>query len=408
MRSLIAGTGVKLGTTAHGNAWAHRVLHPNDDSVGGGMAIPDNAQSLTAAIELRHSGVIGSPLGLADNQNWDLQIAELPFLDVPTVFRRKVSGADDWSDWLLMDPGSGAFPPGTFRVQNEIGGPGPAPLDACALLEETTQFRQSFRGITVVMNSNSLTDQGFVTIGQWGVKPSQYSMRPATGQITGEIQEIDALMITDVPDSPDKIINKCPTAGQWEARHGFYMPMRFNDPTHLFQSGDGSEWRVFDAGDTKVVRLGKPIILAPSTNDETAVVDNVFDDMVVQGDAAAVNWNAVTTAGTINMNFGTAIFSGIDKKASFVVKVRYGAEVVAGERMPLAKAMMQTPDKDQVALDAAQEVANRLPLVMEHKYNSLGLIAGLIASAARTALPVIMPWLSGKLSKFFGGGVPAT
>lgn len=389
----------QLGATIAGDAWVRRYLHPNDESASGGMPIPDNSSQSTSVSEIRHSGVLKSPYG--QNFSWDLQILSLPTPDVPTLFRTRKSTELEWTPWGQFDANSGSLLSGYFQTKFRAGDNVPGPVRFPSLLAESSQFRQSFRGITVVMNSNSLSDEGFVTAGQWGVKPENFQFQPADVEFREGVQTIDALLFNDIPGEPDEVVNKCPQAGQWEARRGIYMPMRFSDAVHDFKSGEGSEWETPDSN--IVQQVGKPIILAPPSTDGKV---NQLKYLVWRTKSSTdplENYQAVCTAGPINQGIGCIIFSGINEKASFVIKVRSGLETVADSNSPSGRYSASPPDPDPTAIILADSIGKKLPIVFEHKYNSLGFLGPLIAKAANWVIPTALPWLADKLTGWIKG-----
>lgn len=384
-----------LGTTALGSAWALRALHPCDERTSGGAAIPNLSETESANMEVRHSQILSKPGSIAESGNWDVQIAVLPFADAGIAYRVKSSSVAAWQFWTLLTPTQGNITPGNSLLANGTNpfNPGAAP----ALSLESTGFRQTFRGLTVVMNSSSMTNQGLVTVGQWGVKPDVISLAPVTAGATDTPEPIEHTFISGIPSSPDDIVVACPQAGQWEARKGVYMPMRFQDPQHEYTPATANE--VMVGADMK--KLGMPILLGrPGTDDLLSYLS-----ALVYVDPNSSSFRIYTSAGRVNQNFGTVIFSGIDATTSLAIKLRSGLELTAKGTSGFANFTASADILDQQAIDAVQVISTRLKVAYTHDYNSAGLLLGALATAAKTAIPMLANWVANKIfSK--GSGTP--
>lgn len=382
--------------TEAGRDFFMRALHPNDDSRGGGVFIPDDVTIDRAISEHRPYGVITKPNGL-DTGNWDVQIAILPVADMGPVYRVKASSADatKWSCFQpLPDSTSVRFGQVACAYSSSSTGT-PAKLVALpSLLLQSTQFRQAFKGLTIVLNASSLNDQGYVTAGQWGNKPKEEEAPLWSGVGTPApdyAQTVRCLIFNDVPVDESGIVSACPEAGMWEARRGIYMPMRYEDPTHIFNGGDSSEYQEQDS--TVRQQMGFPICI-PNQSDRWALGNDAVRTGFDTGSSTKPGDNLATTAGNINQSFGLIQFTGLADTASLVCKMRVGLEVVPDHESPDAKYAVKGPPKDQMALDAIVAVSNRLPVVYEHKYNSLGMLLPLIGKVASSVLPTVAPWLA--------------
>lgn len=385
---------MNLGNTALGSLWARRALHPCDESLGGGVAIPDLAQTEACNFETRHSTSITKPLGLGAG-DWDIQLLSPPCPDMSLVYRYKASSAAPtaWSAWIQFAKDQGPILSGLSTLEKDDLSPF-MPGRAPNLLIDTTAFRQAFRGITITMNSASLQNQGMVTFGQWGAKGEIGSFPPSRA-VTPNAEPIEHVVLKDVPTDPDSIIIKCPEACQWNAKFGAYMAMRFVDPTHIYNPGTANQYRSGDP--VKEYTFGMPLLIA--NHDQTP--ENEFDlstsyvyDHI--GVGPEFNRDVRTTSGLINQNIGLFHFVGIDATTNLTVKIRTGLEVVPDSNSIMSAFVQNTPMKDPVALDAVQGIQSKMPIGYEAKYNSLGLILPLIAQAARLVLPALGGFLMNK------------
>lgn len=258
-----------LGRTAEGSFWAMRALHPCDEAAGGSASIPNLSATESANLEVRHANILSYPFTVDTDHpavNWDVQFCVLPYADMAVAYRTKKSNATEWGFWLQYTPAQGNVLTGvsTLGTSSALFDPGTAPT----LSNETTQFRQAFRGATFVLNTASLTNQGLVTAGQWGQKVDTEEMYPVRGvDDTSGLRTASHLVLTDIPTSPDDIVIKCPTAGQWEARKGVYLPMRFNDTVHIYTDSVANMWQ--NTNENTQIPYGGIVSLRDKTSDNT-------------------------------------------------------------------------------------------------------------------------------------------
>jgi hypothetical protein len=377
--------------TPNGKDFFMRALHPNDDTRGGGVMIPDAVTVDRAVSEARLYQTISKPSYITSN-NWDIQLVVLSCIDVPIIYRTRpsgTSGPDSWSLWnAIVD--NNTLSPGVFRL--ESGDTPPAVIKTPQLLLDATQFRQGFRGLTVVLDASAMYNQGFVTAGQWGNKAKEVPIQPSKEPAT-EVKEITHLVFDDVPSEVGEIIQLCPESGQWEARKGIYMPMRFEDPVHEFNGGSENEWYTPASGFTPATyaKSGHIIVLQRAGQPDSYVRNILWSDVD--------NNLAITTAGSVNQAFGSAIFTGIDARANLVLHTRSGLEVEPTANSPAARYTQKNKVEDPCAIKAVTAVSAQLPVVYEHKYNSLGMLLPLIGKVASTVLPTVAPWIASKVGQ---------
>lgn len=387
-----------LGTTADGAYWAIRALHPCDDTRGGGAAIPDLSQTESSNLEYRLDSVIAVPSGV--DENWDCQLLMPPTGEMPCAYRTKASSSSTWSYWTGLNPTGTNIQPGTITLGNGDATAIPStwtpPLQVTdpTLFTQTTAYRATYRGTTVTFNSSSLANQGYVTAGQWATIPELEettllypSAVPPTGWDTDAAHVWQAIALRDVPGDPAGIITRCPEAGQWEARKGIYMPMRFPNPAHQYTTPEGA--LKLTSGST-TTNWGFPVTVYGSGSSGSPYVFRTI---------AGSDYTVWTMGGkSVNLNLGVAIFSGMDKTASLVVKVRSGLEIVPTTASLAADFIGAAPPKDQVALDMVQSVQAQVPLVYESRFNSLGMIVPPLMAAAKAVIPHVAPWLFGRIA----------
>lgn len=404
------------GSTDTGREWFMRAMDPCDKTRAGGAGIPDLTAGQTSNIELRHNQVLAAPAGLPDGTNWDVQFVFLPLIDVPVVYRTRPSTTSSWNDWLQMAPTQGQILSGSIKPYQYLGVNNAQTQDFSipsvpSLQTISTGFRQTFKGVTIVMNSNSLTNQGIVTFAETLKESRLTKIVAVVGDPPTEpakvMEAMDVLAFPDVPSEPDELIQVCGNAGQWEARKGIYAPLKFAQPTHPYNGATGAPIESKTDGQPNITEeCGLPIMLLPVGQD--AAVET-YGKYFVSKLAAPTDTNAefTTSAGTINQTVGTAIFSGLDKKAMLMVKTRTGVELQPEVGNALSLTAVPAPRKDDVALNMVQSVQREMPLVYEHRYNSAGLLLPLIGKVLASIAPTVLPWIGNKLSGLFSRKAPS-
>jgi hypothetical protein len=405
-----------LGSTEQGSAWAYRAFHPNNSMTSRVEGIPDLTAEQSANIEIRHNQVMAAPAGLPANTNWDVMFAVLPLVDCPIAYRTRASTVTEWGPWIQFARDQGQILTGGLKPYIYTLGAETQPLEVTAvptLMDNSKGFRQTFKGLTIVMNSNSLTNQGIVTAGQWLTTARDTAVVPSIGVNEGAApgrlaKPINRLTYIDIPSEPDDIVIQCGEAGQWEAHKGVYMPMRFSEPVHLYNKDGGSPLEYSESGNPDVSEpSGSPVVLVDKGQDLAALN---FQDWIVWRGAPVFSGTApttgtvMTTAGEINQNLGIVCFSGLDPKAMLMVKTRTGCELQPEESSLLISAAQDPPKVDEVALKMVQSAQRELPLVYEHKYNSAGLIIPLLAKALAAVAPTVLPWLGKRIMASFSPG----
>jgi hypothetical protein len=389
-----------LGRTLEGALWARRALHPCDETTGGGAPIPDLSQTESANIESRHFKNIGKELGGA-NDLWDCQFVVLPFVDAVVAYRQKVTSSTVWSYWHLVDLHSGVVKPGLEVIVNSDWSPQGTDngRSVPTLLEQSTSFRQTFKGVTITQNSNSITNQGYVTASQWGAAAALENFVLRFKANNPEPPNMQCHVIRDIPDTPSDIVRNSPKAAAWPSKLGVYMPMRFDQNTHTYNqaAGNGYERPIDETNRLELNTYGYPIILeglADALGEDDFFTQNgvIYEGTPTRDtDGNIQNGKFYTTAGSINQNIGVAIFTGIDPTANLEVKVRTGIEFIPVSGSMMSAFMSDAPLKDQVALDMVQATQTKLQPVYEASFNSAGTIVVAVLGAIAAVAPYIIP-----------------
>jgi hypothetical protein len=388
-----------MGTTLAGRNWAARAAHPCSSSMGGAYPIPDATDTDSVSVELRSTITIGAPAGTTNT--WGGRLVFPPMSDLPAIVQTNHDGGALSQAVPLFDitTTEAAYRPGVFKLGS--GSQEPSYESTPGLYSVATQIRRGHAGCTVFLNANSLTDQGLITAGQYGNKPSQANAKPIlVGYLGLNQSEVTYLNLRDIPRTTEQLVRQCPEAYIAEAREGVYMPFHFNDPTHLWTDGATSEWT--SPGDLNKRNTGQVVTLSDVGQE---VAQNLSSYVTVPG---TLTNEVVTSFGVVNSLTGVVLFEGLDPKATLFIKMQHGIELVAESDSPLAQAQKASPPDDEVARKAVHAVQRELPHAFPHRYNSLGLLAPWIARAAQAVLPAVAPWLynkaSGFLSSIAGGG----
>lgn len=428
----------KLGSTLAGSEWARRALHPCDETRSGGVKIPDSTDQRTAAVEDRHIAVLSGTDFAAEGKNWDIMLAIIPFPDNPIVYRFRESGTSGWSYWHPLAGLNRTYAPGAMQyvtsgnmnldVTDQNNSTIPRLVTVPGLSKEVTGFRHTFKGVTVELDANSLSDQGTVVAGQW---PQSISSAPKPCWLPGSDfpvhlaeaingiinQEVEHFIVDDFPDSVDAVLQKCPGSLYDRAKYGVYMPVGFLNAVHPLAKAVASEFEDYtqDADAHYARKCGGIIQMMQPNTDEGAEAGLFGGEIVwttspasktIDGLTATVGV-ATTTAGPTNMMTGVMLFAGLSRTANLMIKYRQGLEVAPTSKNPLHAAITDAAPMDETATKMVQLVNREVPLALPAKYNNLGLLLPMIGKVASAIAPLVMPWLMRGVSKLTGSsGVP--
>jgi len=231
--------------------WCMKALHPATPSVGPVTGVPDMDSQPSCTLHWRQVDQVIPPAALAPSDTWDLDIILFPGPCLLGAYRRCktsdnftpaatetgviVSNQYDFvtgaSHWVFNADGS--FEQGT----------------SSSFTRDIKRYRCMYAGFTGILNAASLTDQGMVVLGQMA---NPYSYSPLTTNVSkpeaiGTVESgygIGTLWVDGrIPDynkgpTFNTTLSTTPTAEQWRAKDGFYIPLRFG--SGLFEWQDGS------------------------------------------------------------------------------------------------------------------------------------------------------------------------
>jgi len=338
---------------------------------------------------------VGYPLENPARVNWDYQVVLLPFTDLVAAHRWRASGLIDapWSPWVAFDALSTVIAPGIYQLgdNSTIG----HDISKPTLMNLSSAYRQSFKGITIVPDMNSLNNEGIVTAGQWGLETQKLPLAASTAVPPPDgTHVLEHILVKGIPSTSTGIVSACANAGSWRAEKGVYIPMRFDQPNHLYVSGVGNTYPIPVEGREEMVETGYPVLIqSPDSVDADGNLD--YGKSVI---STGVGIQIFTTAGEINQNTGVIMFTNLAASTALQIKIRTGVELVALPNTAYASVQTVAPLKDQLALDAVQNIQTRLPVAYEAAFNSKGKILPWIMDAAKKILPIVAPWLAGKFA----------
>lgn len=392
--------------TPAGVAYVKRVCHPNDDTVSGGVMMPDDSGTERVPMELRQYQVLAcpyTPTSAGGLENWDVMFCVLPHSDASICYRTKKSVDNTWSPWNLIAVDDALYPGKITAGTPEASW---ANISVPSVRADYTGFRQICKGVTIEHNRPTLYDQGIVTSGQWASQsgvavrvPPYFGVSPETDIST--LDQVPCYTHEGIPLDEGDIIRICSNAGQWEAKKGVYMPMRYRDPANqLTMEEDLIEVKDVN-NQIKQQSVGAIIQL----RDIRSGNDTYLDFRAVRYSPTNPTFDTKDLAATgalANQTMGVIHFKGISMLSSLVIKVRTCVEVVPKETNPLRTTVKAPPPADMTACTLVRTMQSKLPVSFEHKYNSMGMLLPLLGKVAGAVLPSVAPWLFGKLRSLFG------
>lgn len=376
-----------MGSTPEGKQFAMRQLHPNDETARGGCKIPDEWSGESVAAELRYDTKIAAPSGT--DSTWDCIILSTPNPDIPLVYLTRKSN-DTWKydeptaynvpGYVNANSGSQQW----FTSSSKWSGLNDATTNRPNLGILAQSTRSVYKGITVHLIANSLTDQGMSYAVQYTDSGSIEPLNDTSTSEGGAASDGPANPVlrsyTGIPSEVTQLFDKSAGTVALPAREGAYMSHRFSAPTHLFQG---------------TTAFGEAVALGLGTIKAPTVLGSFPSSGPVEG---SKRW-LFEPAG--DLNFGVILFAGIDKAASLDVKVRAGLECVPKVGSPWTSFTGQSPTLDRSALDGVRMVGGKLAMSYPANYNDWGLLGKVIKGAMNYFLPgsgVAYDWLAERIS----------
>jgi len=374
-----------VARTSPGSIYALRALHPCDETLSGGERIPDLTTAETCALETRLWASIVAPELGADQSSWDCLMIIPAVPDLPLTYLVRATG----DAWPFNHGGLPPFKePGALKflefptIPLQAGGLGdPAStVKGPTLCNYADSYRMVYKGVTVVMDCASLTNNGTVYSAQWLQELN--------------IPQLDAGLeyysCANVPSDPQSLFAKCAQTTEWRAKEGIYMPMRYSQPVHEYLETSSNVnlrgFRINLAGQGG--QVGNAAYYTPDKQIPGPVVPPATPTFAPVG---------VSPPG--NMHLGVIYWSGLSKTTSLQLKIRQGLQAVPVSSGPWGAFIETAPEPDTRAVESVIRVQNGLQLAYPERYNSLGMLMGvigpLLARAASWLAPKVGGWLTG-------------
>ena len=325
----------RLGFRPDSSEYFMKALHPMDEEVFGGTRIPDSTTDATVALELRVTGNLSTPL--TDDSSWDMDVYFPPFPDVAYAYNSRKAGTA--SSGILTY----VFYPAT--TSGKLGPNGNQPI----LQANADAWRGVYRGATFQMTASSLNNDGEIYAGQYGMKFRGITL-PELKDDAGAVTRYYANTFTcdQVPLTTDELVQKVSGYVQLPAKCGLYLPVRYTDPVHLFQEGNGI-----------------PFITGSNA-------DGHDQENVVAGDTLV--------SAPVNFMMGVVMFRGLNSKATIALKCRTGVEAIPDSRGTWGAFSESSPMMDRDAMDTVIKIRHTLALAYPASYNDLSAIWNAIRS----------------------------
>ncbi|APG76292.1 capsid protein [Beihai horseshoe crab virus 1] len=329
-----------LGNTQLGSTWALRALHPCDEAVVGGAALPDHLSDATATPELRYMTTISAP-SWANGKPWDVCIIVSPLPEYAGWYFHKTAD----QEW---------HPEGQSGKVNMMRFPA---LSSSEMEDVATAWRSTFIGMTCHLNSSSTTNQGMVYASQFACEYES---------IWSENDRATKGVLMKPGDiTPDALFQRSPKTCAWNAKTGVYMPIYPSQPTHRMHSTAPQPTGTYIPDGTEKLQAGSAIRWFNGTSASSAQQSVAIDGF---------NWN-----------MGVIHFTGLDAKASVSVKAKHGLEFIPKPGTLMACFSRSSPPIDTKALESLTSVAQVSQAAYPAHYNDLGSI---LSSIGKILSPV--------------------
>jgi len=380
----------ELGTTDDGRNFATCALHPCCENLPPVQGIPDRSAQPIATPGYRNTSTIAMPADLSTT-NWDCQIVYLPIPEVDYIWRARANAGSPWSSWYLVRPA--AFPAQADGTGNTLGTSG------------YSKYRMMGRGYTIHHLASATTNQGVVIAGQISALELDYASEPIAATDNTTLRETTFVL----PSGAQQLTQQDNLSTEWEAIHGTYMPLRFDQTVELYKSTSNGTVGTFStpAGSTcpvHYVRIESAVTEGGTigTNNIIASPVPTFTPPTGTADATQMIYAASQAC---NQLVGIQFFLGIDKAATLQVKSRMFVEAtVFADGYDVQPFVHSSPVLDEKALGVVASVAQVQKHCYYAEYNDLG---KMMKSIWNAVWPIGKSIVSGGLSFVpgIGGGL---
>jgi hypothetical protein len=399
LRDNIFAVEKSLGWTPAGRDWCIRALDPCAEIKTGGVRIPDYTVNKTVAMNFHTDFTVTAPAGVEANQGWDLYILELPLPEAPYIVYTKPSStpAFDFSEGRVISMPAVNF--STLRAPNPPAGITPYQLlsDGPTMINNSTAFRTTFKGLSCIVDVPTLTDEGMLHAGQFRMAGGKTAV-PIGNMTDGVVAEIGAScnrnLFTKLPTDVSGLQAVCPTFLRTRARAGYYIPTFFNNAQHTYVSAPSDPLHASDTG-LNTYPIEHVVLEFVETNGN----DGFRGPLTSGGQYVGVS-------GTDNTQVGVCIITGIAGSANLDFRGELGLEAQASPNSPWYPFMANAPFPDPKALQDQIIIQDMMAPAYLEKYNSLGLLVPVIGAAVSALTSFGMNAISGWLNKTSSRNTP--
>jgi hypothetical protein len=382
----------ELGSTDDGRNFSMCALHPCSENLSAVQGIPDHSAQPIATPGYRNTSTIAMPTALSTT-NWDCQIVYLPIPEVDYVWRARENASADWSAWNLVRPAS--FPALATGTGKTLGTSG------------YSKYRMMGRGYTVHHLASATTDQGVVVAGQISALKEDYVALPVPAETNATLYQTGFLL----PSGAQQLTQQDNLATEWDARHGTYMPLRFDQTVELYKQAGTGGIGTFTTPSGSTAPVHYAVIESAVSEGGTVGVNNIvatpvptFTPPTGTVDATQMIYAASQSC---NQLVGVQFFLGIDKAATLQVKSRMFIEATAlADGYDIQPFVHSSPVLDSKALSVVATVAQVQKHCYYAEFNDLG---KMLQSIWNAVWPIGKSIATGGLSFVpgIGGGLSA-
>jgi hypothetical protein len=383
----------ELGNTDDGRNWALAALHPCCENLPPVQGIPDRSSQPIATPSYRNTSTVSMPASLSTT-TWDCQLVMVPIPEIDYIWRARANAAAAWSSWFVVRPA--AFPGNADGSGVSLGSIG------------YDRYRMMGRGYTIHLLANATQDQGIVVAGQISATDLNYVAQvPNTEGATGNSQS-PVLTNYQVPSGTQGLTQQDNLATEWEARHGTYMPLRFDQTVEYYvDCGDGAAVNIADGIDSpdSFVTISSALTEGGAITDDNPVVVTPVPTFTPPANFPPALSMIYAASQQCNQLIGCQFFTGLDVSASLQVKSRMHIEAtVLSDGTAVQPFVHSSPVLDNKAMGIVATVAQVQKHCYYAEYNDLGKI---LTSIWNAIWPIGKTLASGAVSFIpgIGGGL---
>lgn len=393
LKQVIADTALPLGSTDAGKNWCTKALHPADVVIP--VAIPDEQARPHAFLGFCGQFKISAPADLHDTDSWDHDgIATPDMINFATVVSQKSGVLAE----PLMRRENLASEQTNRMLNTQITGEGITPEAAyqaklTTVLNNISEARLAYYGVTLEMQAPSLADQGVVVCSQYDLPDDMFSAA-GVNSATNSTFALKPIAVTRLKKMPTfASMMSIPGSYNGKMRDGMYAPLKQSPECLHFTNVRSTveshiDWNASENTDvddalnfTKTTSVSSPIGCCRDFTfarpDGTYPAGSVYiaDERLPRLTNRVIHW----------------CVRGLSPQASLYLTVRCGYEVTCTPGSIYSPYLSLPPPPDYAAVQAYFAVARQLADAYPGDYNSLGALLPVIAQVAMDTLPKVLP-----------------